>query len=65
MCSSDLVADEQGGEPIVRAEVRWEKALELVGDLMEQQQDLFPERWRVRAFPDATRLAALRSASGV
>ncbi len=58
------VADEKGGEPVVRAEVRWEKALELVGDLMERQQELFPERWRVRAFPDATRLAALRSASG-
>jgi hypothetical protein len=58
------LADEQGGEPIVRAEVRWEKALELAGDLMERQSELFPERWRVRTFPDAARLAALRSASG-
>jgi hypothetical protein len=58
------VADQKGGEPTVRAEVRWEKALELAGDLMERQQELFPERWRVRTFPDATRLAALRSASG-
>ena len=49
---------------MVRAEVRWDKALELVGDLMERQQELIPERWRVRAFPDTTRLAALRSASG-
>jgi hypothetical protein len=38
--------------------------MELTGDLMERQQELFPERWRVLAFPDATRLAALRSASG-
>jgi hypothetical protein len=59
------VADEEGGEPIVRAEVRWAKVLELVGDLMERQPDLFPERWRVRAFPEATRLAALRRVSGV
>jgi len=57
--------DEKGGEPMVRAEVRWEKALEIVGDLMERQEELFPERWRVRAFPDATRLAALRNVSGV
>jgi hypothetical protein len=59
------VADEQGGEPMVRAEVRWEKVLELAGDLMDRQQDLFPERWRVRSFPDAIRLAALRGASGM
>jgi hypothetical protein len=59
------VADKPGGEPTVRAEVRWEKTLELAGDLMERQQELIPERWRVRTFPDATRLAALRSASGV
>jgi hypothetical protein len=58
------VADEKGGEPIVRAEVHWSQALELAGDLIERQPELFPERWRVRAFPDASRLAALRSASG-
>jgi hypothetical protein len=56
--------DEEGGEPMVRAEVRWAKVLELVGDLMERQEELFPERWRVRTFPDASRLVALRSASG-
>ncbi len=58
------VADQKGGEPVVRAQVSWAKALELTGDLMERQPELFPERWRVRAFPDAGRLAALRSASG-
>jgi hypothetical protein len=58
------VPDKKRGEPVVRAQVSWQKALELAGDLMERQEDLFPERWRVRAFPDAKRLAALRSASG-
>jgi hypothetical protein len=59
------VADQKGGEPVVRAEVRWEKVQGLACDLMERQPELFPERWRVRAFPEAARLAALRSASGI
>src|SRR5262245_18457056 len=57
------VHDEAKGEPVVRAQVSWGKALELVGDLMEEQEDLYPGRWRVRSFPDTVRLAALRAAS--
>jgi uncharacterized protein YtpQ (UPF0354 family) len=53
---------DERGELRVRAQVSWSRVREIAGDLMAAQ-DFYPERWRVDAFPDAERLAALRAAS--
>jgi hypothetical protein len=58
------LSDEPGGEPKVRAQVSWETAQGIVGELMEAQEELIPERWRVRSFPDKVRLGSLQAASG-
>ena len=38
--------------------VEWEKVVEVVGDLMEAV-DIYPPRFRVRAFPSEEQLAAM------
>ena len=38
---------------------RGEKAVEVVGHLMEEQTDLYPHRWRVQEFPIQAELAEL------
>ena len=50
-----LVLGRMGSEPQM---VEWEKVVEIVGDLMEAV-DIYPPRFRVRAFPSEEQLAAM------
>jgi hypothetical protein len=46
-----------------QARVRWNQALLIVGSLAEEIEDLYPKRFRVKAFPDDTQLSQLRAIS--
>jgi len=43
--------------------IRWDVAITIVGDLMEQQPDLLPIRYRVRTFPNEAQLSQLKGSS--
>lgn len=43
-----------------RVSVKWSIAQSVVGHLMEKQDDLLPERYRVRSFPSQEEIAELR-----
>jgi hypothetical protein len=46
-----------------RVSVKWSIAQSVVGRLMEKQDDLLPERYRVRSFPSQEEIAELRRAA--
>ena len=46
-----------------RVSVKWSIAQSVVGRLMEKQDDLLPERYRVRSFPSQEEIAELRRAT--
>jgi len=41
--------------------VSWEQAVAVVGNLMELEKDLIPERYRVHTFPDESEVTQLRA----
>jgi hypothetical protein len=53
-----MFATRDNGEIKMAARADWQKVRQLAGHLMEPQE-LYPERWRVREFPDANLLAEL------
>jgi hypothetical protein len=47
-------------EPMDRVKVTWATMQSVVGGLLEKQPELFPERYRVRVFPQPEKIADLR-----
>lgn len=46
-----------------KARVTWDQAMQIVGSLMEEIEDLYPRRFRVYSFPDESRLNQLKANS--
>jgi hypothetical protein len=58
---ADIIAfHPKSAEGAVPVTVPWETAVPIVEELLAPEPDLYPPRWRYRAFPDAAALAALR-----
>ncbi|MGE0324927.1 MAG: hypothetical protein AB7K71_26535 [Polyangiaceae bacterium] len=61
---SDYVAFVRGeGEAGQTFMVPWDTAQQLVGDLMLEEPDMLPKRWRLESFPEGSMLEALREAA--
>jgi len=59
---ADIIAfHPQPAEGAVSITVPWETALPIVDELLAPEPDLYPPRWRYRAFPAAAALRALRA----
>ena len=56
-----FMVDPEGGDHFV---VGWDAAVAIVGDLLEQEPELVPPRYRVREFPDAEQITKLRRLVG-
>ena len=52
-----FVVDTEGGDHFV---VSWDAAAPIVGNLLEEETEFVPARYRVREFPDASQIAELR-----
>ena len=46
-----------------QARVTWDQALQIVGALVEEIDDLYPKRFRVKAFPNDSQLSQLKALS--
>jgi len=52
-----FMVDPEGGDHFV---VSWEAAASIVGNLLEEETEFVPVRYRVREFPNAAQIAELR-----
>jgi hypothetical protein len=55
--------NEDKANPEILARTEWDRAVDIVGDLMIPQ-GLYPERWRVNSFPNPAQIAKLEAAQG-